>query len=114
MCFLGTSRVAIRRSLLEKVLPIPEALVVEADEFMSAVAIAHGGAYLLAEPLTFYRLHDQNQYQFREGDSPRMHKKMQLACCTRRCADGAARSCGSLQQQRCKSSSSRFISLPRG
>ena len=67
MCFLGTSRVAIRRSLLEKVLPIPEALVVEADEFMSAVAIAHGGAYLLAEPLTYYRLHDQNQYQFRDG-----------------------------------------------
>jgi len=76
MCFLGTSRVAIRRSLLEKVLPIPEALVVEADEFMSAVAIAHGGAYLLAEPLTFYRLHDQNQYQFREGDAPRMRRKM--------------------------------------
>ncbi|HUJ83930.1 MAG TPA: hypothetical protein VLW83_18750, partial [Candidatus Acidoferrales bacterium] len=76
MCFLGTSRVAIRRSVLEKVLPIPEALVVEADEFMSAVAIAHGGAYLLAEPLTFYRLHDQNQYQFREGDAPRMHRKM--------------------------------------
>ncbi len=76
MCFLGTSRVAIRRRILEKVLPIPEALLVEADEFMSAVAIAHGGAYLLAEPLTYYRLHDQNQYQFREGDDRRQHRKM--------------------------------------
>ncbi len=76
MCFLGTSRVAIRRSVLDKVLPIPESLVVEADEFMSAVAIAHSGAFLLAETLTFYRLHDQNQYQFREGDSRRMHRKM--------------------------------------
>lgn len=76
MCFLGTSRVAIRRRILEKVLPIPEALLVEADEFMSAVAIAHGGAYLLAEPLTYYRLHDQNQYQFREGDDRRLHRKM--------------------------------------
>ncbi len=76
MCFLGTSRVAIRRNLLEKVLPIPEMLVVEADEFMSAVAIAHGGAYLLAEPLTYYRLHDQNQYQFRGGDTSRMRRKM--------------------------------------
>jgi hypothetical protein len=76
MCFLGTSRVAIRRSLLENVLPIPEALVVEADEFMSAVAIAYGGAYLLAEPLTYYRLHDQNQYQFRGGDTSRMRRKM--------------------------------------
>jgi glycosyltransferase involved in cell wall biosynthesis len=76
MCFLGTSRVAIRRSVLEKVLPIPETLVVEADEFMSAVAIAYGGAYLLTEPLTYYRLHDQNQYQFRAGDSSRIRRKM--------------------------------------
>jgi cellulose synthase/poly-beta-1,6-N-acetylglucosamine synthase-like glycosyltransferase len=76
MCFLGTSRVAIRRSLLEKVLPIPDSLVVEADEFMSAAAIAQGGAYLLVEPLTYYRLHDQNQYQFRGGDTSRMHRKM--------------------------------------
>lgn len=76
MCFLGTSRVAIRRSLLEKVLPIPDALVVEADEFMSALAVAHGGAYLLAEPLTYYRLHDQNQYQFRGNDIPRLRRKM--------------------------------------
>jgi cellulose synthase/poly-beta-1,6-N-acetylglucosamine synthase-like glycosyltransferase len=76
MCFLGTSRVAIRRGLLENVLPIPESLVVEADEFMSAVAIAYGGAYLLAEPLTYYRLHDQNQYQFRGGDTSRRRRKM--------------------------------------
>jgi Glycosyl transferase family 2 len=77
MCFLGTSRVAIRRGLVEKVLPIPEELVVEADEFMSAVAIAHGGAYLLAEPLTYYRLHDQNLYQFRgNGDTSRIRRKM--------------------------------------
>jgi glycosyltransferase involved in cell wall biosynthesis len=76
MCFLGTSRVAIRRSLLKQVFPIPEALVVEADEFMSAVAIAYGGAYLLTEPLTYYRLHDQNQYQFRAGDQSRMRRKM--------------------------------------
>jgi glycosyltransferase involved in cell wall biosynthesis len=76
MCFLGTSRVAIRRSLLEKVLPIPDELVVEADEFMSALAVAHGGAYLLTEPLTYYRLHDQNQYQFRGNDTPRLRRKM--------------------------------------
>jgi glycosyltransferase involved in cell wall biosynthesis len=76
MCFLGTSRVSIRRGVLEKVLPIPEALVVEADEFMSAVAIANSGAFLLPAPLTCYRLHDQNQYQFREGDEARMRRKM--------------------------------------
>jgi glycosyltransferase involved in cell wall biosynthesis len=76
MCFLGTSRVAIRRSLLKAVLPIPESLVIEADEFMSAVAIATGGAaLLLAEPLTFYRLHDQNLFQFRKNDTSRLRIK---------------------------------------
>ena len=76
MCFLGTSRVAIRRSILKAVLPIPESLVIEADEFMSAVAIAAGGAaLLLAEPLTFYRLHDQNLFQFRRNDTSRLRIK---------------------------------------
>ena len=66
MCFLGTSRVAIRKRILKAILPIPESLVIEADEFMSAVAVAAGGALLLTEPLTFYRLHEQNLFQFRE------------------------------------------------
>jgi glycosyltransferase involved in cell wall biosynthesis len=77
MCFLGTSRVAIRKSVLEAVLPIPESLVIEADEFMSAVAIAAGSALLLTEPLTFYRLHDQNLFQFRGNDTARLRRKTQ-------------------------------------
>jgi glycosyltransferase involved in cell wall biosynthesis len=75
MCFLGTSRVAIRRSVLKAILPIPESLVIEADEFMSAVAIAAGSALLLSEPLTFYRLHDQNLFQFRGNDVARLRRK---------------------------------------
>jgi glycosyltransferase involved in cell wall biosynthesis len=81
MCFLGTSRVAIRRDVLMRVLPIPETLTIEADEFMSAVAVACGGAILLVEPLTFYRLHDQNLFQFRTNDAVRMRKKMQALDC---------------------------------
>jgi glycosyltransferase involved in cell wall biosynthesis len=77
MCFLGTSRVAIRKSILQQVIPIPESLRIEADEFMSAVAIALSGGLLLAEPLTNYRLHDQNLYQFREQDKVRMQNKME-------------------------------------
>jgi len=75
MCFLGTSRVSIRKSVLKAVLPIPESLVIEADEFMSAVAIAAGSALLLAEPLTFYRLHDRNLFQFRGNDVVRLRRK---------------------------------------
>jgi hypothetical protein len=75
MCFLGTSRVSIRREVLAKILPIPETLAVEADEFMSAISVAHGGAVLLADSLTYYRLHDHNLYQFRTDDPARMRRK---------------------------------------
>ncbi len=81
MCFLGTSRVSIRRSVLDRVLPIPQALVVEADEFMSAMAIAHSSAVLLPACLTHYRLHDQNQYQFSANDPERMRRKLNSLVC---------------------------------
>jgi glycosyltransferase involved in cell wall biosynthesis len=81
MCFLGTSRVSIRRETLMKALPIPEELVIEADEFMSAMSVAYGGALLLDEPLTYYRIHDQNLYQFREKDFRRMRRKYLVLAC---------------------------------
>ena len=84
MCFLGTSRVCIRRKVLDSVVPIPASLVVEADEFMSAVAIAHSRAALLPACLTHYRLHEQNQYQFSVADPVRMRRKLNsLACLVR-------------------------------
>jgi glycosyltransferase involved in cell wall biosynthesis len=76
MCFLGTSRVAIRREAALAALPIPESLVVEADEFMSAVSIAHGAAMVLNDCLTYYRLHGQNLYQFQRKDPARSRTKL--------------------------------------
>jgi glycosyltransferase involved in cell wall biosynthesis len=64
MCFFGTSRVAIRRDVLSRVLPLPESLVVEADEFMSIMSTAYSTAGLIQQPLTFYRLHDDNPDRF--------------------------------------------------
>jgi len=81
MAFLGTSRVSIRKRVLNKVLPLPNALVIEADEFMSAMAVAHAGAVLLAEPLTFYRLHDANLFQFRTTDRVRTRRKLEVLNC---------------------------------
>jgi glycosyltransferase involved in cell wall biosynthesis len=81
MAFLGTSRVSIRKKVLDKVLPLPDALVVEADEFMSTMAVAHDGAVLLPEPLTYYRLHDDNLFQFRVGDPIRLRRKMDVLAC---------------------------------
>jgi glycosyltransferase involved in cell wall biosynthesis len=78
MAFLGTSRVTIRKSVLAKVLPIPDALVIEADEFMSTMAVAHGGAFLLPDALTFYRLHGGNLFQFDSGDPVRIRRKLNV------------------------------------
>jgi len=80
-CFLGTSRVAIRRTVLNQILRIPEALVVEADEFMFTLAVAIGGAVVLARPLTYYRLHANNLFQFRAGDETKVRRKRDVMNC---------------------------------
>jgi glycosyltransferase involved in cell wall biosynthesis len=74
MCFFGTSRVVIRKSVLERTPPIPDAIVIEADEFMSVMSIAQSKGALLAEPLTFYRLHEDNLYQFQSRDLAKLRR----------------------------------------
>jgi len=82
--FLGTSRLAIRKGVLDSVLPLPEEMVIEADEFLAAVAVALGGVVVLDQPLTCYRLHSGNLYQFAAHDPPRMKRKYRaLACLVR-------------------------------
>jgi glycosyltransferase involved in cell wall biosynthesis len=57
--FLGTSRFAIRRAVLEKTLPVPPDLPFF-DTFVYSQAVAISGAILLPEPLCYYRLHHNN------------------------------------------------------
>ena len=83
-CFLGTSRVAIRKTVLSQILPIPEELVVEADEFMFTLAVAIGGAVILERPLTYYRLHADNLFQFRTGDGTKVRRKRDVMSCLAR------------------------------
>jgi glycosyltransferase involved in cell wall biosynthesis len=61
--FLGTSRMAFRRSLLQRIGPVPESLLIEADEFLFTLGAVFSEVLLLREPLTFYRLQGQNLYQ---------------------------------------------------
>lgn len=82
--FLGTSRLTVRRPILQRVTPLPEALRVEADEFLATHAAALGGAKVLDRPLTNYRFHSGNLYQFSEwhvGKAKRMFES--LACILR-------------------------------
>ena len=74
LSFLGTSRLAVRRSVLDRVLPVSETLL--GDLFLAAVAVAASGAIILDQPLTNYRLHSANVYQFAEYDVVRMRQKL--------------------------------------
>jgi glycosyltransferase involved in cell wall biosynthesis len=62
-CYLGTSRLALRRDALQKILPAPAPLVFEADEWLWSIAAALGDVLILGEPLTAYRIHGGNLYQ---------------------------------------------------
>ncbi len=73
--YLGTSRLAVRRQILEKVVPLPVELGVEADEFLTAVTIAYAGGRVLSDPLTNYRLHSGNMFQYGNGDPVRARRK---------------------------------------
>jgi len=74
-CFLGTSRLTCRRSVLERLLPIPEALVIEADEYLFTLGGAVAKVAVLDELLCYYRLHGQNLYQFGDYDPVRLNRK---------------------------------------
>jgi len=73
--FLGTSRLAIRRGVLERILPLPEDLLVEADEFLGTMAVALSGCVVLDRPLTAYRFHADNQFQYTSSDDRRRRRK---------------------------------------
>src|SRR5262249_49070881 len=82
--FLGTSRLAARRSVLGRIVPIPEAMLIEADEFLFTAATALAGCFVLTEPLACYRYHSGNQFQFTANDSRRLERKfVSLDCLTK-------------------------------
>jgi len=61
-CYFGTSRLALRAELARKILPVPEALVFEADEYLFTMAAALEPFVLLPDALTHYRVHAGNHF----------------------------------------------------
>ncbi len=55
-----TSALAFRRSVLERMLPVPEELIIQADAHLSACAIFLAPVCYISEPLTVYRIHGSN------------------------------------------------------
>ncbi len=74
--FLGTSRMALRSAVLKKVPPVPEALVIEADEYLFTLGAWHADAAILREALTFYRHHEGNAFQISNGDERSVRRKL--------------------------------------
>jgi glycosyltransferase involved in cell wall biosynthesis len=75
--FLGTSRMTIRASILQKILPIPETITIQADEYLSTLAGALSELRILPEPLFYYRMHDTNGYEMAVVDTKRLRRKQQ-------------------------------------
>lgn len=60
--FLGTSRMTLRADLARGFLPVPEDLVVEADEYLFTLAAVTYNVMVLPESLVFYRIHNHNLF----------------------------------------------------
>lgn len=61
-CYLGTSRLALRTSIARRILPVPQSLAIEADEYLFTLGAALVDSVILTDPLTYYRLHGANLF----------------------------------------------------
>ena len=76
--FLGTSRMTVRSEVLRKIARVPEALRIEADEYLFTLAGVLSDALILRESLTFYRLHESNAFQISDGSTHALLRKQQV------------------------------------
>jgi glycosyltransferase involved in cell wall biosynthesis len=76
--FLGTSRLSVRREVLNRIGPIPEELVFCADTPILAFALGLGGAVILENPLCYYRLHARNMCAHDPSDVARLRHNFKI------------------------------------
>lgn len=76
--FFGTSRMAVRKHIVDRILPVPEGLVFEADEYVFTLAPALGPAMILNEPLCNYVIHSGNLFQFGEFNPAKARRKLKV------------------------------------
>lgn len=74
--FLGTSRMSIRTDLLKRIVPVPEVLVMQADEYLFTMAAVLSRVAVLTEPLTFYRHHGSNLFLISADDPKKVRTKL--------------------------------------
>ena len=74
--FLGT-RSTVRAAVLRRLLPVPEAIRIEADEFVFTMAAALAHVHILPEALFFYRLHSDNYFSLSGFNADSVRRKQQ-------------------------------------
>jgi glycosyltransferase involved in cell wall biosynthesis len=86
--YLGTSRMTLRASVAQKALPVPQALVIEADEYLFTMTAAASDVVILPEALCHYRLHSGSLYLAAGSNLNSLRRKQKvheaLACTLRR------------------------------
>jgi glycosyltransferase involved in cell wall biosynthesis len=75
---LGTSRLSVRRIVLDRMGPLPEELKFCADTPIIALALALGGAVILDRPLCYYRLHARNMCAHDPTDQARLRRNFEI------------------------------------
>jgi glycosyltransferase involved in cell wall biosynthesis len=75
--FLQPSALTVQRKVLERVMPIPEALVFTADGPIATASMALG-VRVLAQPLSYYRFHSSNLNAVDEQDMAKMRRKLEM------------------------------------
>jgi hypothetical protein len=76
--FLGTSRMALQAKILAEIGKVPEALRIQADEYLFTMGAFLSEVLILREPLTYYRLHDSNAFQVTNGNMEALGRKQQV------------------------------------
>jgi glycosyltransferase involved in cell wall biosynthesis len=82
---LGTSRMTIRTEVLRRIGPVPNSIVIEADEYLFTLAAALCVAKILPNPLAYYRLHDANLFLISTKDPENLRRKCASLSTLARC-----------------------------
>ncbi|MGB6897806.1 MAG: glycosyltransferase [Candidatus Acidiferrum sp.] len=93
-CFLGTTKITIRKKILDQILPFPEELVIEADEYMFTLAPALAPALVLDQPLFYYRFHAGNLFQYSGKDDKKARRKLRVMEVLHQCLPPRLRALG--------------------
>jgi hypothetical protein len=76
--YLGTSRMTLRAELARRILPVPQGLVIEADEYLFTIAAAMSEIVILRDALTYYCIHGENLYASAGQGEAGLRRKQQV------------------------------------